>query len=139
MRELLDNYNNYLAEIKKKNHAIKKLELEEVTISGSNFAVNGDLRPKGYMTSNLEKKVIDNADKINKLKKEIEELQAKIDMIDSIMNTLKYRDKQLIKMYYLEKKSMPIILSILKRDEETSVYNSITRIIKKMDEIYKSE
>lgn len=139
MRELLDNYNNYLAEIKKKNHTIKRLELEEVTISGSNFEVNGDLKPKGYMTSNLEKKVIDNTDKINKIKKEIEELQAKIDMIDSIMNTLKYRDKQLIKMYYIEKKSMPIILSILKRDEDTSVYNSITRIIKKMDEIYKSE
>ncbi len=46
MRELLDNYNNYLAEIKKKNHTIKRLELEEVTISGSNFEVNGDIRPK---------------------------------------------------------------------------------------------
>ena len=60
-------------------------------------------------------------------------------MVDSIMNTLKYRDKQLIKMYYLEKKDMPIILSILKREEDTSVYNSIARLIKQMDEIYQSE
>lgn len=139
MRELLDNYNKYLAKIKTKNYKIKELELEEITISGSNFEINGDIKPKGYMSSNTERKVIDNADKINKLKKEIEELQAKIDMVDSIMNTLKYRDKQLIKMYYLEKKDMPIILSILKREEDTSVYNSIARIIKQMDEIYQSE
>ncbi len=139
MRELLDNYNKYLAKIKTKNYKIKELELEEITISGSNFEINGDIKPKGYMSSNTERKVIDNADKINKLKKEIEELQAKIDMVDSIMDTLKYRDKQLIKMYYLEKKDMPIILSILKREEDTSVYNSIARIIKQMDEIYQSE
>ena len=36
------------------------------------------------MSSNIEKKAIDNTDKINRLKKEIEELQAKVDMIDSI-------------------------------------------------------
>ena len=46
VKELLENYNNYLAEIKTKEYTIKKLELEEVSISGSNFDVNGDIKPK---------------------------------------------------------------------------------------------
>lgn len=46
MIELLDNYNSYLSDIKTKNHEIKELELEEITISGSNFSINGDIKPK---------------------------------------------------------------------------------------------
>lgn len=135
---MLENYNNYLVEIKTKEYAIKKLELEEINISGSNFTVNGDIKPKGYMTSNIEGKVIDNTDKIAKLKKEIEELKDKIEIVNRIMNTLKYNDKQLIKMYFIEKKNAKILASILNR-EETSIYNSISRILKKMDKIYISE
>lgn len=135
---MLENYNNYLVEIKTKEYAIKKLELEEINISGSNFAINGDIKPKGYMTSNIEGKVIDNTDEIAKLKKEIEELKDKIEIVNRIMNTLKYNDKQLIKMYFIEKKNAKILASILNR-EETSIYNSIARILKQMNKIYKSE
>ena len=138
IKEMLENYNNYLVEIKTKEYAIKKLELEEINISGSNFTVNGDIKPKGYMTSNIEGKVIDNTDKIAKLKKEIEELKDKIEIVNRIMNTLKYNDKQLIKMYFIEKKNAKILASILNR-EETSIYNSIARILKQMNKIYKSE
>lgn len=46
IKELLENYNNYLAQIKSKEYEIKKMELEEVSVSGSNFEVNGDIRPK---------------------------------------------------------------------------------------------
>lgn len=135
---MLENYNNYLVEIKTKEYAIKKLELEEINISGSNFTVNGDIKPKGYMTSNIEGKVIDNTDKIAKLRKEIEELKDKIEIVNRIMNTLKYNDKQLIKMYFIEKKNAKILASILNR-EETSIYNSISRILRKMNKIYISE
>ena len=135
---MLENYNNYLVEIKTKEYAIKKLEVEEISISGSNFAINGDIKPKGYMTSNIEGKVIDNTDEIVKLKKEVEELKDKIEIVNRIMNTLKYNDKQLIKMYFIEKKNAKILASILNR-EETSIYNSIARILKQMNKIYKSE
>lgn len=46
MEDLLTNYNKFLTEIDKKNHKIKELELEEISISGSNFEVNGDIRPR---------------------------------------------------------------------------------------------
>jgi predicted house-cleaning noncanonical NTP pyrophosphatase (MazG superfamily) len=138
IKEMLENYNNYLAEIKTKEYAIKKLEVEEISISGSNFAINGDIKPKGYMTSNIEGKVINNTDEIVKLKKEVEELKDKIEIVNRIMNTLKYNDKQLIKMYFIEKKNAKILASILNR-EETSIYNSISRILRKMNKVYKSE
>lgn len=105
MRELLDNYNKYLAKIKTKNYKIKELELEEITISGSNFEINGDIKPKGYMSSNTERKVIDNADKINKLKKEIEELQAKIEMVDGFINILNDDHRRVIELRYKYNKS----------------------------------
>lgn len=105
IKEELENYNNYLAEIKAKKYSIKKLELEEVTISGSNFSINGDIKPKGYMSSNVEKKVIDNTDKINRFKKEIEKLQAKIEMIDGFINILNDDHRRVIELRYKYNKS----------------------------------
>lgn len=134
MKELLENYNNYLAEIKTKNHIIKKLELEEVTISGSNFEVNGDIRPKGYMSSNTEKKIIDNADKINKLKKEIEELQAKIDMINELIKTLIPFNQRIIEMRFKAKLSLESIAGDIGRDVP-SVSRTINNCILKMEKI----
>lgn len=133
MRELLDNYNNYLAEIKTKKYSIKKLELEEVTISGSNFSINGDIKPKGYMSSNTERKVIDNTDKINRLKKEIEELQAKVDMIDSIIdNTLDDLEKQVIVLIFKKKydKTKVAKKTYMSR---ANVYVILNKAIDKMD------
>lgn len=132
MKELLENYNDFLAEIKTKNHSIKKLELEEVTISGSNFQVNGDLRPKGYMTSNLENKVIDNADKINKLKKEIEELQAKIEMIDSLLDTLNSFNKRLLELRFKRNLSLESIAGDCGRSVK-SIQRTLKNCISKLD------
>lgn len=118
IKEELENYNNYLAEIKAKKYSIKKLELEEVTISGSNFSINGDIKPKGYMSSNVEKKVIDNTDKINRFKKEIEELQAKIEMIDGFINILNDDHRRVIELRYKYNKSdlqISKIISLTKR------------------------
>lgn len=124
MKELLEKYNDFLAEIKTKKHEIKKLELEEVTISGSNFSVNGGIRPTGFMTSNIANKVINNMDKINKLNKEIEELQAKIDMINSILNTLNDYHKQIIELKYKYNKNDAQISKILEKEERTIRYAS---------------
>lgn len=134
MKELLDNYNRYLADIKTKEYEIKKLELEEVKISGSNFEVNGDIRPKGYMTSNLEKKVINNIDKINKLKKEIEELKAKIDMINELIKTLIPFNQRIIEMRFKAKLSLESIAGDIGRDVP-SVSRTINNCILKMEKI----
>lgn len=137
IKEMLENYMDYKAEIKTIEYQIKKIELEEVSISGANFQVNGDIRPQGYMASNTENKIIKNADRVRLLEKQKDELQAKIEMIDSLINTLKYSDRNLIKMLYIEKKDISIICNVLNR-ESNSIYNSVSRIISDIEKIYKS-
>ena len=136
MREELDKYNDYLADIKRIERDIVKLRKEEISLNGSNFAVNGYIRPKGYMTSNIENKVINNADKIERLKIDKSELEAKINYIDSLLNTLKYDERNLLRMYYIEKKNMSIIQSVYKREAD-SIHKSITTYINKLDKKFK--
>ncbi len=57
------------------------------------------------MNSNIERKVINNTDKINKIKKEIEELQAKIEMIDGFINILNDDHRRVIELRYKYNKS----------------------------------
>ena len=132
VKELLENYNNYLAEIKTKEYAIKKLELEEVSISGSNFAVNGDIRPQGYMTSNTEGKIINNADRISKLRKEIDELKAKVDMIDSLLDTLNSFNKRLLELRFKRNLSLESIAGDCGRSVK-SIQRTLKNCINKLD------
>ena len=132
VKEMLENYNNYLAEIKTKEYAIKKLELEEVSVSASNFAVNGDIRPKGYMSSNTERKVINNTDKIAKLRKEIEELKAKIEMLDSLLNTLNSFNKRLLELRYKNNLSLESIAGDCGRSVK-SIQRTLANCIKKLN------
>lgn len=137
IKEMLENYNIYTSEIGVKEHKIKKLELEEISMSGSNFSVNGDIRPQGYMSSNIERKVIDNTDKINKLKAEIEEIKYKIDMIDGLIKTLIPFNQRIIEMRYKAKLSLESIAGDIGRDVP-SVSRTINNCILKMEKVYQS-
>ena len=119
IKKELENYNNYLAEIKTIEYKIKKLEKEEVAISGSNFEVNGDIKGKGYKASNTENKIIKNVDKIELLKKRKEEIQAKIDMLDSYINILDDYHRRILELKYKYNKSSAQIGTILYRTKRT--------------------
>ena len=70
------------------------------------------------MSSNTEGKIIKNADKIAKLKKEIEELKAKVEMIDSLINTLNDDHRRVMELRYKYNKSdlqISKIINITKR------------------------
>lgn len=138
IKDLLENYNNYTAEIKTKEHLIKKIELEEVTISGSNFEINGDIRPKGYMVSNIENKIIKRQDKILILKKEIEELKSKIEMIDSYINTLDDYYRRVIELKYKYNKKPAQIGTILYRGKR-AINIALKNAIKELDIKYMKE
>lgn len=137
MKDLLENYMNFKAEIKTKEHEIKKIELEEVKISSSNFKINGDIRPKGYMTSNMVNNIAKNIDRITKLRKEIEELEAKIIMIDSMINTLSDYHREITDLKYKYNKTNSQIASIMKREERT-IRKALEKIIKILDQKYKN-
>ena len=89
------------------------------------------------MHSNIEKKVIDNTDKINRLKKEIEKLQAKIDMIDSMINILSDYNREIVDLKYKYNKTNSQIATIMKREERT-IRKALKKIISILDEKYES-
>lgn len=99
MEERLKEYNGKKAEIKRLKYENKKLEREEYGISGGVLEITG-IKPKGYMQSSLEKKIINNQDKIAENNKRIEELEAEIEYIDTALNTLKPTDKRIIELRY---------------------------------------
>lgn len=132
LRKELENYNSYKAQIKSKEYTIKKLENEEVSLNGSNFKLNGDIRPKGYMSSNNENKVINNADKITKLKKEIEELKTKIEIIDTLLNTLNPFYKRILELRYKHNLSLEAIANDCERSSK-SISRTISDCIKKLN------
>lgn len=138
MKEELEKYNDYIADIKKIDRDIAKLKREEVAIGGSNFEINGDIKPKGYMANTIEKKIINNADKIRDLELQKAEKQAQLNYIDSLLNTLKYDERNLLKMYYIERKNMSIIQSVYKREAD-SIHKSITIYINKLDKKYQRQ
>ena len=136
IKEMLVNYMNYKSEIKTIEHEIAKIELEEVSISGSNFAINGDIKPKGFMTSNIENKVVKNVDRLKLLEKKKNELETKINMLDSIINTLNDYHRQIIELKYKYNKSELQIGTIVYRGKR-AVNKAIKKAEEKLEEKYK--
>ena len=99
MKERLKKYKDKKAEIKRLKYEIKKLEREEYGITGGVLEITG-VKPKGYMQSSLEKRIVNNQDKIADKKRKIEELEAEIEYIDTALNILKPTDKRIIELRY---------------------------------------
>lgn len=137
MKEMLENYMNYKADIKTKEHQLRKIELEEISLGGSNFEINGDIRPQGYMDCGIENKLIKNADKVTKLQREINELKAKIEMIDSLINTLSDYHREITNLKYKYNKTNSQIATIMKREERT-IRKALEKIINKLEQKYQN-
>lgn len=133
MKEELENYNQYKADLKKIEYELYKENRKEISISGSNFEINGDRRPEGYMSNNIEKQIINKSDKVSQLEDQKRELEYKIGIIDSALMTLKSTDRQAIEMRYFKKMEYNEIstkLGITKIEQK--IYNAI----KKMEKIF---
>lgn len=133
MEDLLKNYNNFKAEIKIKEYQIYNIEQEEVSVGSA--VLDGMPKPTGYYSSNIENQIARKIDKVEQLKVEIKELQKKIDMIDSLIDTLKEPYRKVIKDYYINKKSALTIAYDIQR-EEKSVFRILRRSIDIMDSVF---
>lgn len=138
MKEELEKYNDYIADIKKIDRDIAKLKREEVAIGGSNFEINGDIKPKGYMANTIEKKIINNADKIRDLELQKAEKQAQLNYIDSLLNTLKYDERNLLKMYYIERKNILRISKEIQKTEKT-IFRKLKKSLEKIEKKYQEK
>lgn len=135
IKEMLENYMNYKAEIKAIEYKIKQIEKEDISIGSSSFFVNGDIKAKGYKSSIVENKAIKNVDRARLLEKQKEELQAKIDMIDGLISTLSDYHREIIDLKYKYNKTDSQVATIMKREERTIRY-AIGKVISILEKKY---
>lgn len=118
VREDLDNYKRYVVRSKKIDEEIADLKYEDTIINGNNFEVNGDIKPQGFMSSNIEKKIISNVDKIKELEAEKEKIETHINYLDSLINTLDDDKRRVVELRYKYNKTdlqISKIINITKR------------------------
>lgn len=137
MREELKKYNEYKFELKILKRKLRQENEEEVKISGSNFEVNGDIRPQGYMSNNIEKQIINKADRVKELEEKIIDLEERINIIDTALNTLKNNDRLAIEMYFFRGLSQEAVASTLGLVDGKKAQQKISNAIIQMDKIFK--
>lgn len=137
MKEELEKYGDYKCELKNLKRELRKEENREVKISGSNFAVNGDIRPKGYMSNNSENQIINKNDKIAEIKEKISDLEERIEIIDLALKTLKNNDRIAVEMRYFDKVSFDAIASTFGLSTYKEAEQKVRNAVAKLDKICK--
>lgn len=124
VQEVLEDYNSIKVRISILKADIEKINNEIIDIQG--VQLDGMPKAKGFVESGLEKTVINKQKRIEDKEKIKKELEYKLDIIESLIETLKKTNQDIIKMRYFEKMSIEQIAT--KKDRE---YRTITKIIKK--------
>ena len=137
IKEMLENYMNDKAEIKAIDYKINQIKKEDISIGSSNFFINGDIKAKGYKSSSIENKAIKNIDRVRLLEKQKEELQAKIDMLDSYISILKLNNRNVVIKFYIEKKGIKQIANEMDRTEKT-IARILSKSVKYLEKIYRN-
>lgn len=138
VREELENYNTYKADVKRLERDIAKLEAEEVSPSTSNYSVNGDIRPKGYVECGVANKVIDNRDKIAELKATKEVKEKQIAYLDSLINILDDDYRRIVELRYKYNK-MPVQIGTIIYKGKRAVNKALKKAITILEEQYLKE
>lgn len=133
----LYQYPSYVAERSKITYKIihKERIKDDPNISGSNFNVNGDIRATGYMENYTEDRIIKQNDEIEDLKKQLKELNARINMIDDILKILRPFCQELIKDKYFNNMTEEEIAENRKRNSK-SIHRTIKNSVNKMNKLY---
>ena len=133
VKEVLDNYNNYIARIAILKKQIYELEERRYSLQSANL--DGMPKPKGYTTSRLEEKVVNIQDKIDKKNNDIKELEINLNVVRTLIKTLRRYNQELIEWKYIDKMS---IEEIANRKDRTydSIRKTINISIEKMQKEY---
>lgn len=116
----------------------EKEELEEnrIIVSGPSYDVTG-IRPKGYVTSNLDKNIIKHEAQIAKIDKKIKKIKRTLAIIESLILSLGEEQRRIIVGFYLEgKKNKKIAEEIDANLSVEAIKKRKKRIVKKMQKLY---
>jgi len=133
VKEVLDNYNNYIARIAILKKQIYELEERSYSLQSANL--DGMPKPKGYTTSRLEEKVVNIQDKIDKKNNDIKELEINLNVVKTLIKTLRRYNQELIEWRYIDRMTIEEIANKKDRPYD-SIQKTITISIGKMQKEY---
>ena len=146
--ELLRDYKENKAKLniklkELKNNRIKLKERDVETSITSSFGVNQDIHSKNQISNKVLKKIEENETKKEVAKEKIEELEAdvrklreKVDLIDDRLESLKYKEREILVAYYIDGRTAEDIGNNLyfRLFNQTRSNRHIQRIIEKATE-----
>ena len=135
MKEELERYNDYKCQLKVLEKELRKEQNKEAKISGSNFEINGDIRPKGYMSNNIENQIINKTDRIEEIEEKIADLKSRIEIIDCSLKTLKNNDRIAIQMRFFDKLSYDTIANTLNLSDRKAAQKKVTIAIENIEKV----
>ena len=135
MKEELERYNDYKCQLKVLEKELRKEQNKEAKISGSNFEINGDIRPKGYMSNNIENQIINKTDRIEEIEEKIADLKSRIEIIDYALKTLKNNDRIAIQMRFFDKLSYDTIANTLNLSDRKAAQKKVTIAIENIEKV----
>ena len=135
MKEELERYNDYKCQLKVLEKELRKEQNKEAKISGSNFEINGDIRPKGYMSNNIENQIINKTDRIEEIEEKIADLKLRIEIIDYALKTLKNNDRIAIQMRFFDKLSYDTIANTLNLSDRKAAQKKVTIAIENIEKV----
>lgn len=133
IRDEIKKYNIYIARINRLTMEIHNLEDQNYSLKSP--IIDGMPKPKNFSNSKIEEKVINNIEKINKKRQEIQRVKDIINLLDSLINTLKELNRQVIKARYIENSDIQSIADKKKKDYKT-IQGIIDNSINIMQENY---
>lgn len=146
--ELLRDYKENKAKLniklkELKNNRIKLKEIDVETSITSSFGINQDIHSKNQISNKVLKKIEENETKKEATKEKIEELEAdirklreKVDLIDDRLESLKYKEREILVAYYIDGRTAEDIGNNLyfRLFNQTRSNRHIQRIIEKATE-----
>jgi len=126
-----------------KNNRIKLKEIDVETSITSSFGINQDIHSKNQISNKVLKKIEENETKKEVAKEKIEELEAdvrklreKVDLIDDRLESLKYKEREILVAYYIDGRTAEDIGNNLyfRLFNQTRSNRHIQRIIEKATE-----
>ena len=146
--ELLRDYKENKAKLniklkELKNNRIKLKEIDVETSITSSFGVNQDIHSKNQISNKVLKKIEENEtkkeavkDKIEELEAEVRKLREKVDLIDDRLESLKYKEREILVAYYIDGRTAEDIGNNLyfRLFNQTRSNRHIQRIIEKATE-----
>lgn len=131
MEEKLLKYNGLIAEIKRLEYKIIKLQNEEIQPNSPVLDPTG-VRPKGFVESSVEKRIVNRNDEIRELKNQIQELKAEQEYIEAKLALLKPIERKTIELKYFRNLSDDEIMKEIQRYSTSTIYRLIERALMKM-------